>query len=156
MGNFPDGIRLFTLKSPDRVTFWKYAQGQPAATRQRIWRDSRQSRDIDTTGYGTGSVQLVGGEGAATRLRDEEEESQETDLDHSAPLPWTDEERRALEALFEPDYPPWLLKQKALELEATQWMAMDEGELRRGPDFGAAPFPWTDRMSTGSSMLRIV
>jgi hypothetical protein len=62
--------------------------------------------DRDITGYGTGSAQLVGGEGAATRLR-EEEESQETDLDHPAPLPWTDEERRVLEAPFEPDYPPW-------------------------------------------------
>ncbi|KAJ7901183.1 hypothetical protein B0H14DRAFT_2555960 [Mycena olivaceomarginata] len=57
----------------------------------KICGDSRQPRDRDTTGYGTGSVQLVG-EGAATRLRDEEEEPQETGLDHSAPFPWTDEE----------------------------------------------------------------
>jgi hypothetical protein len=68
-----------TAGTPDRVTL-----AGPAS--------HKTVGDRDITGYGTGSAQLVGGEGAATRLRDEEEESQETDLDHPVPFPWTDEE----------------------------------------------------------------
>ncbi|KAJ7901214.1 hypothetical protein B0H14DRAFT_2555988 [Mycena olivaceomarginata] len=64
-----------------------------------------------------GRAQRVGGEGAlpleTARSLDEEEESQESNTE-------------SLEAPFEPDDPLWLVKQMALELEAPEWMAMDE------------------------------
>jgi hypothetical protein len=112
-----------------------------------------------------GRVQRVGGEGAlpleTARSLDVEEESQESDFeatpfvwpekdtDFAAALfLWTDEEidwfidaEENLEAPFEPDDPLWLVKQMVLELEATEWMAMDEEEVLQVSDFVAASFP---------------
>ncbi|KAJ7901190.1 hypothetical protein B0H14DRAFT_3423103 [Mycena olivaceomarginata] len=80
------------------------------------------------------------------RLLDKKEESQETDFEATlfvwpdkdidllaTPCLWTDKE---IDWFIDADL-LWLVKQMVLELEATEWMAMDEEEVLQVSDFVA-------------------
>ncbi|KAJ7901181.1 hypothetical protein B0H14DRAFT_3739041 [Mycena olivaceomarginata] len=168
----------------------EYAQGPGPERATKV--DAKSTRDREKitadAGMEAGRIQRVGGKGVlpleTARSLDEEEESQESDFEATlfvfpdgdtdlaaARFLWTEKEidwfidaEESLEAPFEPDDLLWLVKQMALELEATEWMAMDEEEVLQfinteeniEPPFEPDGEAWLVKLLSGNLRVEVI